>query len=81
MDIKNAMDYAFAKHSRQKRKNGEPYIVHIGFVAKYLMDKGYGDEYVITGLFHDLLEDTDATESEILALSSPDVLQAVKLLT
>ncbi|MDO4831254.1 MAG: hypothetical protein Q4A46_07240, partial [Clostridia bacterium] len=35
----------------------------------------------IAALFHDLLEDTDATENEILALSNENVLEAVKLLT
>jgi len=43
--------------------------------------KKYGDDYIITALFHDLLEDTDATEEEILQLSNSRVLKAVKLLT
>ena len=32
-------------------------------------------------MFHDLLEDTDATEVEILALSNEKVLEAVRLVT
>jgi len=46
-----------------------------------LRAKGYGIDYRIAGLFHDLLEDTDATEDEILQLGGPRVLTAVKLLT
>ena len=38
-------------------------------------------EYQVTALFHDLREDTDAKECEILALSNENVLNAVKLLT
>lgn len=46
-----------------------------------LKEKGFGKDYQITGLFHDLLEDTNATSEEILDLSNPSVLEAVKLLT
>ena len=46
-----------------------------------IKQQGYGEDYQITALFHDLLEDTDATESEILNLSNQNVLTAVKLLT
>ena len=79
MDIMKAYEYAKEKHSGQKRKDGTPYIEHPVKVAKML--KEHGDGYVIAGLFHDLLEDTDATEEEILMLSSPEVLKAVRLVT
>ena len=35
----------------------------------------------MVGLIHDLLEDTDASEEEILSLTNEDVLKAVKVLT
>lgn len=76
-----ALKYATEKHSGQFRKGGEPYIVHPIAVAEIVKEKGFGIDYQITGLFHDLLEDTDATEAEILEKSNPQVLQAVKLLT
>lgn len=78
---KNALDYATRKHAGQMRKGGQPYITHPIAVSEYVREQGYDINYQIAGLFHDLLEDTDATEDEILALSNQDVLTAVKLLT
>ena len=46
-----------------------------------LKKEGYDIEYQIVALFHDLLEDTDATEDEIRSIAGEEVLQAVKLLT
>ena len=79
--IKSALLFAEKKHSGQKRIGGEPYITHPKAVAKIISDKGYGSEYIITALFHDLLEDTDATEQEIELLGGKRVLKTVKLLT
>ena len=76
-----ALEFATLKHSGQMRKGGEPYITHPITVSQYVRDKGLGIDYQIAALFHDLLEDTDATEQEILELSNVDVLEAVKLLT
>lgn len=76
-----ALEFATKKHDGQYRKGGEPYITHPVTVAQYVKDKGFGIDYQITALFHDLLEDTDATEEEILELSNSSVLEAVKLLT
>lgn len=74
-----ALAFAKLKHNGQYRKGGEPYIVHPIAVSEYVKDKGI--DYQIAGLFHDLLEDTDATEEEILSYSNENVLEAVKLLT
>ena len=76
-----ALRFAKLKHSGQFRKSGEPYVTHPIAVAEMLKEKGYGTDYLITGLFHDLLEDTDAKEEEIEALGGKAVLKAVKLLT
>lgn len=81
MCIEDALMYATKKHTGQKRKNGSEYIFHPIAVCKKLKEKGYPIEYQIAGLFHDLLEDTDATEEEILLYSNEEVLEAVKLLT
>lgn len=76
-----AYEFAARKHEGQYRIGGLPYITHPAEVAAILGEKGYGEDYRIAGLFHDLLEDTDATEQEIESLGGADVLSAVKLLT
>ena len=67
-------------HSGQTRNDGSPYINHPFAVAEILRICGYDERYQIAGLFHDLLEDTRATEKEIAAFGE-DILEAVKLLT
>ena len=79
--IMRALAFANQKHKGQQRIGGEDYITHPIAVWEMIKEKGYGEDYQITALFHDLLEDTDATESEILILSNQNVLTAVKLLT
>lgn len=76
-----ALSFATQKHEGQYRKGGLPYITHPVAVAEKLEKKGYGEDYIIAALFHDLLEDTDATEEEIENIGGPKVLAAVKLLT
>ena len=63
------------------RAGGAEYISHPMEVAMRLKDALYPIEYAITGVFHDLLEDTDATEQEIEAIGGKEVLEAVKLVT
>lgn len=79
--FEEAFLYTEKKHKGQYRRGGKEYITHPLAVAEILKNKGYGEEYILAGLFHDLLEDTDASEEEILRLSSPAVLQAVRLVT
>ena len=78
---KKALDFATEKHTGQFRKEGIQYITHPIAVAEILATQGFNEQYQITGLFHDLLEDTDATEEEIFEIGGKDVLEAVKLLT
>lgn len=79
--IKAALDFAAKKHQGQKRIGGDDYITHPVAVCEIVKRQGYGEDYQITALFHDLLEDTDATSEEILSYSNPEVLEAVRLLT
>ena len=47
------------------RRSGKPKYTHPYNVAQYLYNKGYSREYVITALFHDVLEDTKYKEEDI----------------
>lgn len=77
----NALAFAAKKHEGQFRIGGLPYITHPVAVAEIVKEKGGDTDAVITALFHDLLEDTDATEEEILSLGNKKILHSVKLLT
>ncbi len=79
--LDGALAYATEKHEGQKRWSGTPFITHPVAVAAMAAQDGYGIDYRIAALFHDLLEDTDATEEDILALGGERVLACVKLLT
>lgn len=74
-------DFIKEKHAGQTRKQGTPYYEHPISVAEILKEKGFGYDYYVIALFHDLLEDTNATEEEIKKLSNNKILNAVKLLT
>lgn len=50
---------AVIQHSAQRRKSGEPYIIHPLAVSQILADLGMGPIVVAAGLLHDTVEDTD----------------------
>lgn len=81
VNINRALEFAIKKHKGQTRIGGKDYITHPIAVYEMVKKQGYGEDYQITALFHDLLEDTNATETEILSFSNQNVLTAVKLLT
>ena len=81
MNLNKLEEFMKLKHGNQKRKQGTPYYLHPLAVAKMLKEKGFSEDYQIAGLFHDLIEDTDATCEEIKNISNENVAEAVKLLT
>ena len=59
--IQRAYNFAKNNHGDQKRKSGEPYIIHPLCVALILSDLEMDKETIAAGLLHDTVEDTDAT--------------------
>lgn len=56
--IKKAYDIAKEAHKDQKRRSGEPYIMHPVAVAQILLNFGMDNECIISALLHDVVEDT-----------------------
>ena len=65
--LSRAYARAVRQHSSQRRKSGEPYIIHPLAVAQILADLGMGPLVVAAGLLHDTVEDTDYTLDECRA--------------
>ena len=63
--IEEAYQFALESHKSQKRYSGDPYISHPVAVADILLNLKLDTSTIITGLLHDTLEDTLATEHEI----------------
>ena len=60
--ISAAAVYAAKKHGDQRRKSGEPYLIHPIAVAEILISYNMDADTVCAGLLHDTLEDTETPE-------------------
>ena len=65
--IEKAFNIANGAHEGQLRKSGEPYIIHPICVATILADLELDKETIVSGLLHDVVEDTVMTLDEIAA--------------
>ncbi|MGI6182079.1 MAG: RelA/SpoT family protein [Agathobaculum sp.] len=63
--IRAAYECAAAAHEGQKRKNGEPYIIHPVSVAEIIVEMGLDTDSICAGLLHDCIEDTEFGYKEI----------------
>lgn len=59
--LQRAYNRAVKQHATQRRRSGEPYIIHPIAVAQILADLGMSPNVVAAGLLHDTVEDTDYT--------------------
>jgi (p)ppGpp synthase/HD superfamily hydrolase len=76
--VADAYALATEAHHDQVDKAGRPYIYHPRTVAKILADQGLGDNAVMAGLLHDVVEDTAVTLNGLRALGYPEeVVRAV----
>ena len=80
--IRQAAEYADEKHGDQRRKSGEPYIIHPLAVAETLaLQLNMDCDTVCAGLLHDVIEDTSATEEDVEKLFGKNVCELVQGVT
>lgn len=75
--LNRAYVFAVNKHGTQMRASGDPYFSHPVEVAGILTELKLDPETIVTGLLHDTLEDTDATQEEITNLFGDEVMRLV----
>lgn len=63
--LESAYKLADDKHNGQKRKSGEPFIIHPVAVASMLADMDMDMPSIVAGMLHDVVEDTAVTIDEI----------------
>ena len=64
--ILKAYNFAKENHEGQKRNSGEDYIIHPLNVANILSDIELDDETICAALLHDVVEDTDITQEDLV---------------
>ncbi|KAH7666699.1 Guanosine-3'5'-bis(diphosphate) 3'-diphosphatase protein [Dioscorea alata] len=62
--VHNALKLAFEAHNGQRRRSGEPFIIHPVEVARILGEHELDWESVAAGLLHDTVEDTNVVTFE-----------------
>ncbi len=80
--IRKAYEMAVEGHKKQRRKSGEPYILHPIEVARICSaEMGLGATAVISALLHDVVEDTPVTTEQIQDIFGDRIAMIVEALT
>jgi len=79
--FKKAIEVAEVSHADQFRASGDPYIIHPYEVCKSLIDLKLDTETVITGLLHDVIEDTSFSKQQINETFGESISELVEGLT
>ncbi|MCB0992028.1 MAG: bifunctional (p)ppGpp synthetase/guanosine-3',5'-bis(diphosphate) 3'-pyrophosphohydrolase, partial [Acidimicrobiales bacterium] len=75
--IRRAWATANAAHGNQRRKSGEPYILHPLSVAKVVADLGLDDVSIAAALLHDAVEDTGLELDDVRSVFGEEVAHLV----
>ncbi len=79
--VDKAFTVAEHMHEGQKRKSGEPYLMHPVEVSMILASLEADGATVAAGLLHDVLEDCHITSEQLLADFGPEVTRLVEGVT
>ena len=79
--IMRAYNFANEHHKDQKRDSGEPYIIHPLNVAYILAEIGLDDATLSAALLHDVVEDTEVTNEDLVEIFGEEIAQMVKGVT
>lgn len=71
--LEKAFALANEKHKEQKRKSGEPFIIHPVAVAAMLGEMDMDMPSIIAGMLHDVVEDTSVTIGEIREIFGDEI--------
>jgi GTP pyrophosphokinase len=75
--IEKAFRFALKYHQGQSRDSGEPYMMHPLMVAHILADMRMDTVAMVTGLLHDVVEDTSVTVEQVRKEFGEDVARSV----
>jgi GTP diphosphokinase / guanosine-3',5'-bis(diphosphate) 3'-diphosphatase len=79
--MRRAYLFSAQQHRGQIRKSGEPYLIHPLEVANIIAELKLDPVCVVTGLLHDIVEDTNTSLAEIETMFGPEVAHLVDGLT
>ncbi|MBR6652772.1 MAG: bifunctional (p)ppGpp synthetase/guanosine-3',5'-bis(diphosphate) 3'-pyrophosphohydrolase [Anaerotignum sp.] len=71
--VEKAYKLAVDAHKDQKRKSGEPYIIHPLKVAYILAELELDMESIVAGILHDIIEDTEYSYEDISNMFSEEI--------
>ena len=79
--IQRAYDFIMVKHKGQKRRSGEPYTIHLIWVAYILCTLQTGPMTIAAGLLHDVMEDCDVPHDEMVERFGEEITSLVEGVT
>ena len=71
--LEKAFKLADEKHIEQKRKSGEPFIIHPVAVATMLAEMDMDMPSIVAGMLHDVIEDTSVTTEEMREIFGEEI--------